>query len=293
MSEATTLRKDWTVRALTISYLYPVGEEAGKGEIDMTRLIAPHVVALTLRVVSVFGIALWLSGDICPLADAADTPPNTAGSRISAPLANLAYVPPKTRNPGGRVGAATRGQEDELPTLMALVPETHTGLSTTDQPSLYWFLSKPTSLPIEFVVQVGTEAKPFLETRLKPVGAPGIQEIRLQEYGIRLQPRVVYQWYVQIVPDQQDRTKDAVAGGFLMHAPAPAAVQAGLTQSPKEEAPRILAEAGLWYDALTALAELIAGAPANQLYRQERAAILKQERMPVVAAWDLGQTGKP
>ena len=248
---------------------------------------------LSLGGACLLGLAAILSSVSIPLLQAAEAPPGSSGSRIATPLGNLAYVPPKTRNPGGRVGAATRGQEDELPTLMALVPETHTGLSTTDQPSLYWFLSKPTSLPIEFVVQVGTEAKPFLETRLKSVSAPGIQEIRLQEYGVRLQPGVVYQWYVQIVPDQQDRTKDAVAGGFLMHAPAPAAVQAGLKQSPKEDAPRILAEAGLWYDALTALAELIAGTPANPLYRQERATILKQERMPVVAAWDLGQTGKP
>jgi hypothetical protein len=75
-----------------------------------------------------------------------------------------------------------------------------------------------------------------------------------------------------------------------MYEDAPSPVRTALKQTPKEDAPRILAEAGLWYDALTALSELIGGTQANQVFRQERAAILKQERLPVVAAWDLSQT---
>lgn len=251
------------------------------------------VMVLALGATVVFGCASILSLVWAAPAGSGETHAVPPPAGVTSPLGTLAYVPPKTRNPGGRVGAATRGLDDQLPTVMALVPETHTGLSSHDQPSLYWFLSKPTTYPVEFVVQVGTEAKPFLETRLKPPAKAGIQEIRLQDYAVRLQSGVIYQWYVQIIPDQQDRTKDAVAGGFLMFREANPDVLTALRQTPKEDAPRVLAEAGLWYDALTALANLITTAQSNQLYRQERAAILKQERLPAVAAWDLSQATTP
>src|SRR5262245_53634443 len=61
------------------------------------------------------------------------------------------YAPPKRGAPGGRVGGGTRGIQREVFVLSVLAPD-HSGFTTSEQPSLYWFISKSTSLPVELTV---------------------------------------------------------------------------------------------------------------------------------------------
>ena len=53
--------------------------------------------------------------------------------------------------PRARVGGSLRGTEGKDPEIVALVPD-HVGLTVKQAPSLNWFLSKPTSLPIRFTL---------------------------------------------------------------------------------------------------------------------------------------------
>ena len=123
---------------------------------------------------------------------------------------------------------------------------------------MYWFLSEPTKYPIEFTLIEAKAIKPLVETRISQAVQPGVQCIRLADYDVRLKTGVQYQWFVAVVPDPEQRSKDIIAGGEIERVDLQAGVRTKLEQAGKSNAPFVYAEAGLWYDALSALADLIA-----------------------------------
>ena len=144
-----------------------------------------------------FSVAVLIFGG--PLsflaADAADAP---------------VYKPPTRGAPGGRVGGGTRGTQRDVFVLSVLAPD-HSGFTTSEQPSLYWYISKPTSLPVELTVMDPQGVQPILETRLSSVNA-GVQRVRLADYNVRLSSGAAYRWFVAVVPDTDRRSKDILAG---------------------------------------------------------------------------------
>lgn len=191
------------------------------------------------------------------------------------------YKPPLLGAPGGRVGGGTRGPARDMFVLSALAPN-HTGTTTTDQPSLYWYISSVTPYPVEVTVVDSQGADPLLEKRLSPPGAPGVQRIRLADYGVRLAPGVSYRWFVAVVPDPARRSKDILAGGTIERVEPSEELKGKIAQAPKTQLPFLYAEGGLWYDALTAISELIEAAPQDQALRKERAAMLVQVGLPEI-----------
>ncbi len=211
--------------------------------------------------------------------------------RATAAGSMPAYHPPKRGVPGGRVGGGTRGSGDEAPTLAVLAPD-HVGLTTHEQPTLYWYLSKPAPYPIELAIVRSLGVQPLgalLETRLPSPTQPGIQAIRLADFGVKLAPGEQYQWFVTLVVKADRRSKDIVAGGFIERVGPPEAIQSKLDQAGKESAAHVYAETGLWYDAVMALSAMIEAAPDNGLLRKQRAALMRQVGLTEVAKYDLKQ----
>ncbi|HEU4345454.1 MAG TPA: DUF928 domain-containing protein [Candidatus Binatia bacterium] len=192
------------------------------------------------------------------------------------------YKPPKRGAPGGRVGGGTRGTQRDVFVLSVLAPD-HSGFTTSEQPSLYWFISAPTSLPVELTVMDPQGVKPILETRLSSPVKPGVQQVRLADYNVRLEPGAAYRWFVAVVPDADRRSKDILAGGAIERVETPDELKAKLAQSAKKDMPFVYAEAGIWYDALRAMTELIDAAPQDQELRKQRAAMLAQVGLPTIS----------
>lgn len=192
------------------------------------------------------------------------------------------YKPPLRGAPGGRVGGGTRGTGREVFVLTVLAPD-HSALTVSEQPSLYWFISSATSLPIEVTVMDLRTTQPVLETRLAAPVAPGVHRIRLADHGVRLERGVPYRWFVTIVPDSNRRSRDILAGGAIERVDPPDGLPAKLAQARKEEIASLYAEAGVWYEALAAISEQIDSAPPNDaLLRKQRATLLTQVGLPVV-----------
>lgn len=205
---------------------------------------------------------------------------------LSTPLSSFAadanvpvYNPPSRGAPGGRIGGGTRGGGQNVFVLSVLAPD-HSGFTTSEQPSLYWYISKPTSLPIELTVMDPQGVKPILETQLPPPTKPGIQRVRLADYNVHLAPGAAYRWFVAVVPDADRRSKDILAGGAIERVNLQEDVKAKLAKASDKELPFVYAQAGLWYDALKSISDLIDAAPQNQELRNERAALLKQVGLP-------------
>jgi hypothetical protein len=214
-----------------------------------------------------------------------DTPPPPRGeSQPKAATTTAAvptYKPPLRGAPGGRVGGGTRGSGREVFVLMVLAPD-HSALTVSEQPSLYWFISSATSLPIEVTVMDLRTSRPVLEARLAAPITPGVHRIRLADHDVRLEPGVPYRWFVTIVPDSDRRSKDILAGGAIERVEPPQGLAAKLAQARKEETASLYAEAGVWYEALTAISDLIESAPNDAVLRKQRATLLAQVGLPTV-----------
>lgn len=203
-------------------------------------------------------------------------PPDQSGA--------FAYKPPLRGAPARRVGGATRGSSDTGLVLNVLAPE-QTGLTTKAQPTLYWFASRPSTTTIELTVIAETAELPVLSKNLTE-SPGGVQSIDLAQLGVTLAPDTDYEWFVSVVSDTRQRSKDVTSGGTIRRVTADPALLARIAATGEREVPRIYAEAGLWYDAVAALSRLIERNPADAELRSWRAALLDQIGLPTVAAHD-------
>lgn len=188
------------------------------------------------------------------------------------------YNPPSRGAPGGRIGGGTRGGGNVF-VLSVLAPD-HSAFTTSEQPSLYWFISKPTSLPVEVTLMDPQGVKPILETQLPSPTKAGIYRVRLADYNIHLAAGAAYRWFVAVVPDADRRSKDILAGGAIERVDLQDDVKAKLAKASDKEVPFVYAQAGLWYDALNSISNLIDSAPQNQELQNQRTALLKQVGLP-------------
>lgn len=219
------------------------------------------------RIVAVLALAVLVLG----------TPAPSQSQVAAVPV----YKPPLLGAPGGRVGGGTRGPARDMFILSVLAPN-HTGLTAVDQPTLYWFISNVTQFPVEVSVVDDQGSDPLLETRVPSPSQPGVQRIRLADFNVRLKPGVAYRWFVAVVPDPARRSKDILAGGTIQRVDPSEELKKKLTQAGKADLPFLYAEAGYWYDALSALSEQIEATPQDPAPRKHRAAMLVQVGLPEI-----------
>lgn len=187
----------------------------------------------------------------------------------------IKYEPPKLGKPGKRVGGATRGTQGEIPKLFAVVPD-HTALAASSQPTLCWYLSKPATVTAELTVDVRKATTPLLEQRLPGPLKSGIQCAALREFGISLTPGVEYDWFVSLVPDPGQRSKDIVCGGSVMVREPQAGLREKLGGLRGADAAALWAEHGYWYDAWAAAMEVLKAKPGDAASRALAAQLLQQ-----------------
>ncbi len=239
--------------------------------------------SLVLGRAAIASVALALAMILTPTvsvdAQQKPTEPSTGAKAGAEPV----YKPPMRGAPGGRVGGGTRGTGREAFVLSVLAPA-HTGLTTSEQPVLFWFISNSSSHPVELTLVDPQKTDPLLELHIDPPVSAGFHRVRLADHGVRLAPGVSYQWYVAVVPDTGRRSKDILAGGSIERVSPPDGLAAKVSQASKADMPSLYAEAGLWYDAVAALGELIDQTPTDRALVEQRAALLRQVGLPETKA---------
>lgn len=215
-----------------------------------------------------------------------------ASNKKSA-AATLLYKPPVGMGvPTGLIAGGSRGtttclsddsgDKNTALTLSVLAPANHIGQTVHEQPSLYWYLSATAGCQVEITLTDEQTIEPLLELHLSPPIKPGVQHVRLADYGVRLTPGVQYQWAVALIPDPEHRSKDIIAASGITRITATEVLQANLTQTDKTAVPALYAEAGLWYDAVAAISDLIGAEPQDPALCMQRAALLEQAQLPEV-----------
>ena len=211
--------------------------------------------------------------------------PDEAKPKKAEKKPSIQFVPRDAGAPVTRVGGATRGfSRQALPTIDALVPE-RVGYTLVEQPSLYWFLSTDTDTRVDFTLIAQDATSPLVEITLDAPLTGGVHRINLADLGVTLEPGITYLWYVSLVPDPQRRSQDRVVGGALerLDSKELSARVAGATERNRAA---LLAQEGVWYDAVTVLSDRIAAGEGDPAARSERAELLGQVGLDRVAAAD-------
>jgi hypothetical protein len=230
----------------------------------------------------------WLTGLVvlCAVGLAQSTL-FAAGAQKSSEEQPL-YTPPKKLTPRARVGGDVRGTDGTDPEVKALVPD-HVGMTIKETPLVNWFLSKST--PYEVIVTLRDDRSPraFQEKVIPSPKEPGIYTINFRELGFSLEPNVQYKWFVSVIRDPKQHSNNPVAGGVIERCEFNACVielSPVLTCSSEEDVLKN-ARAGLWYDAMGCLCNLIEADPKNEKLIRLRARLLKDVGLNGVAEWDL------
>jgi len=226
---------------------------------------------------------------LAPLAAGAAGPPpvvpaQAAGRSAAANPEESIYRPPLRGAPETRVTGGTRGEACGFVTVLA--PE-QTGLTVSEQPTLYWYLGQPTVCPVEVTLIDERSVEPLLEVNLGPTAEAGIHALDLADHKVRLESDEEYRWSVALVTNPEERSSDVVASGTIGRAAPGAVPTAAPTGGDPVERVYALAGRGIWYDALDEVSELIAANPTDPRYRRLRAALLAEVNLPEVAAYDL------
>jgi Domain of Unknown Function (DUF928) len=216
-------------------------------------------------------LAAFSCGDL-----AAQSQPPAADSEIE-------YRPPMRGAPARRVGGASRGG-DALPAVSVLAPD-HVGLTTSEQPTLYWFISKATPVRVELTLIDAQGTAPLIELSVDGKSA-GLQRLDLAAHNVRLKPDVEYQWSVSLVPNAQERSNDTMSSGVVKRVALDRDTAARVAAARTEQRATVLAASGIWYDALAALSDEIAARPDDRALRERRARILEQAGLKDAAAYE-------
>ena len=212
----------------------------------------------------------WVSAEGAGQAGAAAAP------------AKVKFRPATTGAASVRVTGGSRGTGDAAITLDVLAPD-EIGLTTKEQPSLFWFQSKPANAKFELTLLQDNKIKPLIQVLVERSTKAGIQRLKLSDHDARLAPGVEYQWVVALVIDPDNRSNDLVASGVIKRVEPDTDLKGKITQATPASLAGVYADAGIWYDALAVLSDQIESQPKNKSLREARSNLLGQVGLKAAA----------
>lgn len=204
--------------------------------------------------------------------------------------------PARSGLPGRRVGGGTRGNCNfGAKMLTALVPKNNLASTVAANPQLFFYIPQTSkSQELEFVLLDENDNQVY-EKKFITTGKAGIISINLPESpqlkGLKIGNK--YHWYLSVICNAADRASDISVDGWIQRVtPNP-----NLTSKLRNLAPLQLAheyaEAGLWQEALTTLAQLRYSRPHDSTLAAEWTKFLHSADLDSIAQEPLVQCCTP
>jgi hypothetical protein len=209
---------------------------------------------VVFALLSAASVATWL---VPAPSVAQDRPPRPASTEQAQ--ANRSYKPPARGAPGGRVGGASRGTVKAamtLPIIELLAPDGHAGLTTIATPTLYFYVSQPIFWSTRFTISAPSRPDPVIEVTIPAPRQAGVYAVRTADYHVQLQPGVLYTWSVSVILNPKAPSRDIVASASLFRATPDPVVESALRDAPPPQRATMFAQAGFWYEAVAAAADM-------------------------------------
>ncbi len=173
--------------------------------------------------------------------------------QLQTPL--VPYVPPKPIRPTPKIRTSQGGTRGcgGLPTVTLLAPE-HVGLTTQEQPKLYWHISAE-SQKLAVVTLTHDEAiEPLLEWSVPKPMKSGVHSINIAKHDIHLEVGKTYEWSLRMVCGQgESDSGDLVVKSYIERVPVSDQVKSISKNGDSIVLANAYASGGLWYDAVATL----------------------------------------
>ena len=180
------------------------------------------------------------------------------GSSCLIPAAEAQFKPPKRGTPATTAGGATRGNSfcvtGKTP-LTVLVPSSRIGLTMRARPTFFVYVPPTSAKSAEFVLQDDQDNDVY-RTTVELSGTPGVVSLSLPETAPALKVDQDYLWYFSVVCQPNDRLKDVFVSAWVQRVKPDKKVTDSLKRAIPRDRPAIYADASLWYDTISSLADL-------------------------------------
>jgi hypothetical protein len=208
--------------------------------------------------------------------------PLTVQAADEKPAAAAAeFVPPSDARPAKRVGGvAIRCPVDAELYVSVLAPLEAAGSTTREQPTIYWYLSKPTDKPIEIAItDLKDKSNIVLDATLdNGVGKPGVQKLDHATHKAKLEPDGEYEVAIAVITDDTTRSKNAHAV-CRIKCLKPGTIPAPPKDAKKPELAVFYAKRGVWFDYIATLLDAIHENPNDKTLLPRLGASLKKEKL--------------
>jgi hypothetical protein len=219
----------------------------------------------------------------------------------------LGFKPPQRGIPGRREGGGTRDgvlgadpcSSPSAPQFAALMPPTNFGLTTAEFPRFFWSTPRTKARFAEFTLHEAVEGPDkkmsdralVYRTTFRINGEAGVASLPLpRNSGIPgLAVGQDYHWSIALICNPQDRKKDAKVEGWVQRIALDPDLAKQLAQSSSGDRPQIYADKGIWFDALSSLADLRYARTLDPLLAKDWSELLKAVQLPSSAALPLFQ----
>jgi hypothetical protein len=230
-----------------------------------------------LKFILQWGIAISL-GASTTISNATEKDQGLVNSQTSKPPATrlpVIYKPPLVDDTLASANGSIRKTVGKSTTVLALAPD-HTGLTTQQQPTLYWYTRTPMAVrfKLSMINEDGTQS--LLEVKAGSEKTTGIQQLDLGKQNISLQPGVVYQWSVASLTDKGNHSADVSASGVIERIKMGEGLTSRIEKTQGIDLVTVYAYEGIWYDALETISSMIDKSPGDQSLVAIRASLLDQ-----------------
>jgi Domain of Unknown Function (DUF928) len=224
-----------------------------------------------------------------------------ATGRISA---KVIFTPPPTdKKPSRTSGAGSRGggcmqaspveapaaavNASATPSLMALMPVVNTGLTVAEHPSFWVYIPETPAKQVVLSLRENG-SKPHSQTFFNISKTPGVISLSLPQRAPALEIGKTYQWAVTLICGEKPNPNDPVIVSWVSRAAlAPAAQPTALERAVA------YGRQGIWFDALTALAQAKRSQPNQPELQATWASFLASAGLQVIISEPLLPDANP
>lgn len=208
--------------------------------------------------VSACAIAAGIISTGSSQAEIVEPTPNAHQSLKGNWIISQTFRPPNLGNPPATAGGATRGGAclKGAQRFTSLLPQEQIGLTLSSHPTFFWYVPQSSATTAQFLMMTQDDSQVVYETTLTLPAKAGIVSFTLPTNVKSLEAGQRYHWFLTINCSTVDRNGNPNAEGWVERIAPSAGLSEKIQQTSERDLPTLYADQGIWYEALTSLANL-------------------------------------
>jgi hypothetical protein len=169
--------------------------------------------------------------------------------------------------------------------LIALVPDKNIGFTITDRPTFWFYIPFKPGVTAEFTLRDENNKVVYTTQTFQLTNTPGIISITLPQTVSGLDIGSIetgkkrYRWFFSVICNSERRDEDITVKGYVQRIALSPAVMNRIKQATGRDRLLLYAKNGLWYEAITELAEMRRRQPQDRQIATDWADLMANEKI--------------